>query len=82
LGSITKAGSQLAGWLLAQLTYQALRKDGRLRQWYKSIRRRRRSSIARVAVMRKLATIIWQMLSKHQKYGECRELALANAAAA
>lgn len=82
LGSITKAGSQLARWLLAQVTYQALRKDGRLRQWYKRIRRRRGSSIARVAVMRKLATIIWQMLSKQQTYAECRELAPANSTAA
>ena len=40
-----------------------LRKDARLREWYKRIRRRRGSTIARVAVMRKLATIIWHMLS-------------------
>jgi transposase len=75
LGKITKAGSNLARWLLAQVTYQALRKDGRLREWYKRIKRRRGSTIARVAVMRKLATVIWQMLSKQQTYAECRALA-------
>ena len=64
LGSITKAGSSMARWLLAQVTHQVLRKDARLREWFKRIKRRRGSSIARVAVMRKLATIIWHMLTK------------------
>jgi transposase len=77
LGRITKAGSNIARWLLAQVTHQALRKDARLREWYKRIRRRRGSTVARVAVMRKLATVIWQMLSKRQTYAECRAIALA-----
>lgn len=75
LGSITKAGSSMARWLLAQVAYHALRKDAQLRQWFKRIKRRRGSSIARVAVMRKLATVIWHMLSKRKTYWECRELA-------
>jgi len=74
LGSITKAGSSMARWLLAQVAYQALRKDARLREWYKRIKRRRGSSIARVAVMRKLATIVWHMLTKRKTYFACREL--------
>ena len=82
LGRITKAGSNTARWLLAQVTHQALRKDGRLREWYKRIRRRRGSTIARVAVMRKLATVIWQMLSKRQTYFECRTLAASGGLAA
>lgn len=41
LGRITKAGSHMARWLLAQVTHQVLRKDGSLREWYKRIRRRR-----------------------------------------
>lgn len=77
LGSITKAGSVMARWLLAQVTYQALRKDARLREWYKQIKRRRGACIARVAVMRKLATIIWQMLSRGQTYSECRQISTA-----
>ena len=76
LGSITKAGSGMARWLLAQVAYQALRKDASLRAWYKRIKRRRGSSIARVAVMRKLATYIWHMLKKKQTYAECRGLAV------
>jgi transposase len=79
LGNITKAGSGMARWLLAQVAHKVLRKDARLREWYKRIRRRRGSTIARVAVMRKLATIIWHMLSKRKSYAECRAVAGAGA---
>jgi transposase len=72
LGSITKAGSSMARWLLAQVTIKVLRKDARLREWFKRLKRRRGASIARVAVMRKLATVIWHMLSKRMTYAECR----------
>jgi transposase len=77
LGSITKAGSGTARWLLAQLVHKVLRRDARLREWFKRIKRRRGSTIARVAVMRKLATIIWHMLSKRLTYAECRARAAA-----
>jgi transposase len=79
LGSITKAGSSMARWLLAQVTHKVLRRDARLREWFKRIKRRRGSTIARVAVMRKLATIIWHMLSKRLTYAECRAVATAAA---
>jgi transposase len=59
------------------LVLNVLRKDARLREWFKRIKRRRGASIARVAVMRKLATIIWHMLNKRKTYAECRELAAA-----
>lgn len=75
LGSITKAGSSMARWLLAQVTCQALRKDPKLREWFKRIKRRRGSSVARVAVMRKLATVIWHMLREKKTYAQCRALA-------
>jgi len=73
-GSITKAGSGMARWLLAQVTHNVLRKDGQLREWFNRIKRRRGASIARVAVMRKLATIIWHMLTRRLSYWECRQL--------
>ena len=77
LGSITKAGSSMARWLLAQVAHKVLRKDAKLREWFKRIKRRRGAKIARVAVMRKLATIFWHMLSKRKGYAECRALASA-----
>ena len=72
LGSITKAGSSMARWLLAEVTIKVLRRDARLREWFKRLKRRRGASIARVAVMRKLATVIWHMLSRRMTYAECR----------
>src|SRR5262245_365767 len=79
LGNITKAGSGMARWLLAQVTHKVRRKDARLREWFKRIKRRRGSTIARVAVMRKLATILWHMLSRRKTYAECRAVAEAGA---
>ena len=75
LGSITKAGSSMARWLLAEVTIKVLRRDARLREWFKRLKRRRGASIARVAVMRKLATVIWHMLSKRKTYAACRAAA-------
>jgi transposase len=77
LGRITKAGSATARWLLAQLAHNVLRRDVRMRAWFKRIKHRRGASIARVAVMRKLATIIWHMLKKQKTYAECREAVAA-----
>jgi transposase len=68
LGSITKQGSAMARFVLGQAVLHVLRKDAVMRQWYKGIKRRRGSKIARVAVMRRLTTIIWHMLRKQQTY--------------
>lgn len=68
LGSITKEGSSLARFILGQLVLHVLRKDPAMRTWYKRIKQRRGSKIARVAVMRRLATIIWHMLKKREPY--------------
>lgn len=66
LGSITKQGSCMARFILGQTVLHVLRKDKWLRRWYRSVKRRRGSRIARVAVMRRLVTIIWRMV-KHQE---------------
>ena len=68
LGSITKRGSKLVRYLLNQAVVSVLRFDGAMRRWFKRIKKRRGSKIARVAVMRRLATILWHMLKKKQKY--------------
>jgi len=49
------------------VTHKVLRKDARLREWFKRIKRRRGATIARVAVMRKLATILWHMLENERR---------------
>jgi len=68
LGSISKQGSTLARFLLGQLVMHVLKHDGRLRAWYLGIKRRRGAKIGRVAVMRRLTTIIWHMLTHRQEY--------------
>jgi transposase len=68
LGSITKQGSKIVRYLLGQAVVKVLRFDGTMRAWFKRIKNRRGAKIARVAVMRRLATILWHMLKKKQKY--------------
>jgi transposase len=63
VGSITKIGSRMVRYLLAQAIQHLLRRDASIRAWYLRIRRRRGSKVARVAVMRRTATIMWRMLS-------------------
>jgi transposase len=68
LGSITKQGSAIARFILGQLVLHVLKRDGRMRSWYQRIKRRRGAKIARVAVMRRLATILWHMVKHQQPY--------------
>jgi transposase len=68
LGSITKRGSKLVRYLIGEAVIKVLRYDGATRTWFKRIKRRRGAKIARVAVMRRLTTILWHMLKKKQRY--------------
>jgi transposase len=68
LGSITKQGSAIARFVLGHMVLHVLRRDGRIRAWYGRIKRRRGSKIARVAVMRRLATVIWHMVKYNEPY--------------
>ena len=68
LGSITKQGSAIARFILGQMVLHVLRRDPAMKAWYGRIKKRRGSKIARVAVMRRLATIIWQMVTRNEPY--------------
>ena len=68
LGSITKQGNATARFILGQLVLHVLRKDAWMRAWYARIKKRRGSKIARVAVMRRLATILWHMVQHNEPY--------------
>jgi transposase len=68
LGSITKQGSAMARFILAQLVMHVLRRDAWMKAWYGRIKRRRGAKIARVAVMRRLATVIWHMVKHNEPY--------------
>jgi transposase len=68
LGSITKEGSAIARFILAQIVVHVLRRDAKLKEWYRRIKKRRGAKIARVAVMRRLGTIIWYMVKYQRPY--------------
>jgi transposase len=68
LGSITKQGSATARFILGQMVLHVLKRDGSMKAWYGRIKKRRGSKIARVAVMRRLATIIWHLLRHEEPY--------------
>ncbi len=68
LGSITKQGSAMVRFMLGQWVRHVLQKDGAMKAWSQRIKRRRGAKIARVAVMRRLATIIWHMVKYRQPY--------------
>lgn len=76
LGHITKAGSSMARWVLGQASKHILRNDPAMRAWFKKIKRKKGSGVARVAVMRRMATILWHMLTKRKTYGEIRALGI------
>ncbi|MCO6042716.1 IS110 family transposase [Aeoliella sp. ICT_H6.2] len=68
LGSITKQGSKTARFILGQLVVHLLKHDPKMREWYRQIKLRRGSKIARVAVMRRITTILWHMLTYQEPY--------------
>jgi transposase len=68
LGPITKQGSSMARFILGQMVLHVLRDDPYMRTWYSRIKKRRGSKIARVAVMRRMACILWHMVKYKQPY--------------
>ena len=62
VGGITKRGNALARHVLNFAVSHIVRKDPAMKAWHKKIKNRRGAKTARVAVMRRLATIIWHML--------------------
>jgi transposase len=67
-GSITKAGSPLLRWLMVEAARAAIRWDPHWRKIYNRIARRRGSSIAVVAVARRLLVLVWHLLTKNDIY--------------
>src|SRR4029079_10026829 len=67
-GRITKQGRGHARGMLVEAAWVAARSPGPLRAFYKRIASRRGKHIAAVATARKLAVIIWHMLSKDEDY--------------
>jgi len=68
VGGITKRGNAVARHVLNFAVNHVIRKDPAMKEWHKKIKKRRGAKTARVAVMRRLATIIWHILRWNKPY--------------
>ena len=68
VGGITKRGNAIARQVLNFAVNHIVRKDPAMKEWHKKIKKRRGTKTARVAVMRRLATIIWHILRWEKPY--------------
>lgn len=71
-GRITKRGRSDARHLLVEAAWQTVRSPGPLHAFYERVRAKRGNHIAAVAVARKLAVIIWHLLTKGEDYSWVR----------
>jgi transposase len=67
-GGISKRGSVSARWALVEATWSAVNQPGPLRAFYLRVRARRGHGKAIVATARKLAVLLWCMLTRGQDY--------------
>lgn len=58
--------------MLVEAAWQAVRGPGPLRAFYQRVSARRGNHIAAVAIARKLAVIVWHMLTKAEDYAGVR----------
>src|SRR5271155_2080464 len=67
-GRITKQGRGHARGMLVEAAWAAARAPGPLRAFFLRVRARRGQHVAAVATARKLAVLIWHLLSKDESY--------------
>jgi transposase len=71
-GRITKQGRTHARTMLVEAAWQAVRGPGPLRAFFHRVSARRGQHVAAVAVARKLAVIIWHLLTRSEDYAWVR----------
>lgn len=76
-GRISKRGRSHARHLLVEAAWQTVRSPGPLRAFYERVRARRGNHVAAVGVARKLAILIWHMLTKGEDYAWGRPALMA-----
>jgi transposase len=67
-GPITKRGNSGARWLLIQAAQHLRLNPGPLGAFYRRLRRKKNHNVAVVACARKMATIVWHMLTHNEPY--------------
>lgn len=83
-GKIIGHGSKYLRWALIEAVWPAIRKDLSLREFYESLKARKGANKAKVAVARRLALIVYRVLSQRSpyvvNYSGCPHNSLAEAA--
>jgi transposase len=67
-GHITKEGNRLLRWVLVLAATQAVRRPGPLRTWFHAVKKRRGKKVARVALARRLAEIVFHVWQQECDY--------------
>jgi len=67
-GKIVAHGNRYLRWALIEAVWPAIRKDLHLRLVYQKIRQRKNANVAKVAVARRLSTIVYRVLSENRTY--------------
>ena len=67
-GHITKEGNRLLRWVLVLAATQAVRRPGPLRTWCHAVKKRRGKNVARVALARRLAEIVFHVWKQECDY--------------
>jgi transposase len=67
-GHITKEGNRLLRWVLVLAATQAVRRPGPLRTWFHAVKKRRGKKVARVALARRLAEIVFHVWKQECDY--------------
>lgn len=67
-GRITKQGRGHARGMLVEAAWAAARTPGPLRAFFLRVRARRGQHVAAVAAARKLAILVWHLLTKNESY--------------
>lgn len=67
-GSISKAGRSHTRWMLVEAAHTAARDPGPLGHFFNKVRRRKSYNVAVVALARKMALIVWHLLTTNKPY--------------
>lgn len=67
-GRITKQGNKWLRWAMVEAVWPAVRKDGNLRRYYERIKEQKGANPAKIATARRIATIVYRVLSQRREY--------------
>jgi transposase len=70
-GRLTKQGNKYLRWALVEAVWPAIRTDRAMRGYFERIRAQKGPNPAKVATARRLATIVYRVLSQRRPYWVC-----------